>query len=668
MKQFAKKLENLLETGGVKKDIVFLVISGTALFFSIFKPVSLPFDPAWIAILLCGIPIILEALIGLVTAFDIKADLLVSLALIASVCIGEHFAAGEVAFIMQLGGLLEDLTVAKAKAGIEKLARLTPQTARVIRFGGRKTQERGNSDQETIIPSEEVWVGDILRVLPGETIPVDGIITAGETSVNQAVMTGEAMPVDKKPGDEVLSGTVNQFGAFEMRAAKVGRDSSIQRMIRLVQSADAGKAKIVGIADRWATWIVVIALTAALLTWLFTGEIIRAVTILVVFCPCSLVLATPTAIMAAIGNAAKHGFLVREGDALERLAAVKTIAFDKTGTLTCGAPSVIAVKSVDAAYTDDLLYAYAASAEQYSEHPLGKAVTRCFKQKSTLALFPAEQFHMAPGRGISAQIEGRAFLAGNEELLSEQGISVTEDIRKEILQYTENGSTIIYMADDSHLIGYLVLADTVRKESRQMISALESLGMTPVLLTGDHENAAAAIAGQIKIREVHANCLPEDKLTWIRQYQQQASPVCMVGDGINDAPALKTANVGIAMGCVGSDIAVDAADIALIDDEVKELPHLLALSRRMMTTIRFNLTFSMGLNFLAIILAITGMLKPVVGALVHNAGAVFVIINSALLLTWRRKTSADTETSAVTAEIKNPGQAQSSGNQTQAAC
>jgi len=328
-----KKLEEWLEIGGIKKDITLLIISGIALLISLFGFIEMPFDAAWIAIVLCGIPIILEAIIGLVTAFDIKADVLVSLALIASICIGEDFAAGEVAFIMQLGALLEDLTVAKARAGIEKLVHLTPQKARVIR--GR---------EERVIPAEEVKVGDVLRVLPGESVPVDGIITMGQTSINQAVMTGESLPVDKTAGDEVSSGTVNQFGTFEMKATKVGEDSSIQRMIRLVQSADAGKAKIVGIADRWATRIVVIALLAALLTWIFSGEIIRAVTILVVFCPCALVLATPTAIMAAIGNATKHGFLVREGDALERLAAVKKIAFDKTGTLTYGTPKVTAVK------------------------------------------------------------------------------------------------------------------------------------------------------------------------------------------------------------------------------------------------------------------------------------------------------------------------------------
>ena len=292
-----------------KRSILFLVISGISLLISFLEPENAAFDSAWIAIVLCGIPIIIEAVEGLVTRFDIKADVLVSLALIASVIIGEIFAAGEVAFIMQIGSLLEELTVAKARAGIEKLVHLTPLTARKIQ-----------NEKEEIIPAREVAVGDLLRVLPGETIPVDGVILSGETSVNQAVMTGESLPVDKGPGDEVSSGTVNQFGSFDMKASRVGEDSSIQRMIRLVRSADAEKAKIVRLADRWATWIVVIALTAAALTWLISGEIIRSVTILVVFCPCALVLATPTAIMAAIGNATKHGFLVREGDALERLA------------------------------------------------------------------------------------------------------------------------------------------------------------------------------------------------------------------------------------------------------------------------------------------------------------------------------------------------------------
>ncbi len=626
MKRFISKLEAFLELGGTKKDIALLVISGVSLLLSIFNLISLPFDPAWIAIILCGIPIILEALIGLVTAFDIKADVLVSLALVASVCIGEDFAAGEVAFIMQLGGLLEELTVAKARAGIEKLVRLTPRTARILTAEGEK-----------IISAEDVQVGDRIRVLPGETVPVDGVILSGQTSVNQAVMTGESLPVDKAAGDEVSSGTVNQFGAFEMKAVKVGEDSSIQRMIRLVQSADAGKAKIVGIADRWATWVVVIALTAAFLTWLISGEVIRAVTILVVFCPCAMVLATPTAIMAAIGNATRHGFLVREGDALERLAAVRRIAFDKTGTLTYGNPKVVAVKSLSDHRDTAALFAYAASAEQFSEHPLGKAVVRDFKAQENAFLHPADDFRMIPGQGVSARIEGKKFLAGNEKMLEEACGILSDSVYVEAQEYLEKGCTIIYLASDGVPAGFLALADTVRPESARMLSRLKALGVRPVLLTGDHENAAGAIAGDLGIDDVKANCLPEDKLTLIGSFQAKGEAVCMIGDGINDAPALKKADVGIAMGGVGSDIAVDAADIALVDDQVQELPHLFALSRRMMVTIKCNLSFSLGLNLLAIILAITGILGPVAGALVHNAGSVVVIIHSALLLKWRKK-------------------------------
>lgn len=619
MKKIIEKAEAFLELGGFKKDIAFLVFSGLSLIISLFDLLPLPFDAAWVAIILCGVPIIMEAIIGLITAFDIKADVLVSLALIASVCIGEDFAAGEVAFIMQLGALLEDLTVAKARAGIEKLVHLTPQTARVLLDG-----------TETIVPAEQVKVGDVIRVLPGETVAVDGVILSGQTSVNQAVMTGESLPVDKTAGDEVSSGTVNQFGAFEMRTAKVGEDSSIQRMIRLVQSADAGKAKIVGLADRWATWIVVIALSAAGLTWAFTGEIIRAVTILVVFCPCALVLATPTAIMAAIGNATKHGFLVREGDALERLSAVTKITFDKTGTLTYGTPKVTAVKSVPG-YTADEVFDFAAAAEQLSEHPLGKAVVRCYGKKPAAC----EGFQMRLGEGVLAVVGGKTVKAGNLKLL--KGIAVSKEITAETDSYLNAGSAVIYIAVDDILAGYLVLSDTVREESRDMIAALDKIGVQPVLLTGDHPNAAGAIAGQLGIREVYANCLPEDKLNRIGAYQENGNAVCMIGDGINDAPALKKANVGIAMGGIGSDIAVDAADIALVDDEIRELPHLLSLSKRMMTTIKVNLTFSMGLNFLAIVLAITGLLGPVIGALVHNAGSVLVIINSALLLHWKKK-------------------------------
>lgn len=419
-----KGLEAALEWGGTEREISFLVVSAIALVVSFFAPDSLPFNPAWIAVVLCGAPIIIEAFIGLTTEFDIKADVLVSLALVASLIIGEYFAAGEVAVIMQLGALLEDLTVAKARSGIEKLVDLTPRTARRVTAVGEET-----------IPADDVRENDVLRVLPGETVPADGIITAGQTSIDESVMTGESLPVDKASGDEVRSGTVNQFGAFEMRATRAGADSANQ----------------------------------------------------------------------------------------------------------------------------------------------------------------AAQRHV------------------------------------------DEGCTVVLVAIEGTCAGFVALADTVRPTAQAAIRSIKEISFDPVLLTGDHAQAAKHIAKTAGIEEVHSDCLPEDKLLAIEDYEMSGQPVCMVGDGVNDAPALKRATVGITMGQTGSDIAVDAADIALVRDDIASLPHLLALSKRMLTTIRLNLTFSMTLNFVAIVLAMTGIMGPVVGALVHNAGSVVVIINSALLLSWKRR-------------------------------
>ncbi len=613
----------LLKDDG-NRTVLLLAISFVSVAVSFFNVGDLPVNAAWVAILLCGIPIIKGAVIGLITEFDIKADVLVSIALVASVIIGEVFAAGEVAFIMALGAYLEERTVAKARAGIEKLVHLTPATARVVRNG-----------EERVVPAEQVQVGDILRVLAGETIAVDGIIVNGQTSVNQAVMTGESLPVDKSAGDEVSSGTVNQFGTFDMKATKVGEDSSLQRMIRLVQSADAGKAKIVGIADRWATWIVVIALTSAAATWLFTGEIIRAVTILVVFCPCALVLATPTAIMAGIGNATKFGILVREGDALERLSEVRHIAFDKTGTLTYGKPDVATVESFDSGLSAEELLSLTTSAELRSEHPLGKAIVAHYKAASSTALQEPHDFKMLAGRGVSALIGGHAIFAGNAEMLHDNSISLPQTLMDRAEVYRNDGCTIIFVSVDGRPSGFVALSDTLRPDAVDMIRSIEKTGVKSVLLTGDNHHAACHMAKIAGIHDLHANCLPENKMSVIEQYQSNGSPVCMVGDGVNDAPALKKAHVGIAMGGVGSDIAVDAADIALVGDDIKSIPHLLALSRRTMNTIRWNMALSMALNFAAILLAMAGLLGPVVGALVHNAGSVAVIINSSLLLKWK---------------------------------
>lgn len=620
-------MKNILKNK-VKRDILFLVISGIALILSFANVKLFNLDLAWISIIFCGIPIIKDAIIGLVTEFDIKADVLVSMALIASLIIGETFAAGEVAFIMQIGAFLEEFTVRKSRKGIEKLVHLTPTLARVI-----------INNEEKTINAKDVKVNDILRVNPGETIPVDGIIIKGKTSVDNSVMSGESIPLDLSEGDSVCSGAVNQFGSFEMKATKVGEDSSIQRMVKLVQSADASKAKIVGIADKWATYIVVAAFISALLTWIITGEIIRAVTILVVFCPCALVLATPTAIVAAIGNVSKHGILVKEGDALERLSSISKIAFDKTGTLTYGKPKVEEVVSLIDNIKNEELYEMIASCELYSEHPLGKAIVSSFKETYNKEIKIPEEFKMIPGRGVIAKVNNKKILAGNKHLLLDEKIK-REDIRFIREKFRNQGKSIIYVAIDNKIGGYIILSDTLREESISMIESIKNLGISPVLLTGDNKYVASRVAKQVKIEEVKAECFPQDKLNLIDEYEKNNKMVCMVGDGINDAPALKKSFVGIAMGNVGSDIAVDAADIVLVRDDINNLPHLLKISKRMMKTIRVNLIFSMTLNFLAVILAMTGLLGPVVGALVHNVGSVIVIINSALLLKYNKRNAS----------------------------
>ena len=532
-------LSNLAGLGGKRVAFAALVLSAVSLVLSILDLKIFGVDLAWVAVLLCGVPIVLEALAGLFDSFDIRAGVLVSAALFASVATGEIFAAGEVAFIMQLGELLEDFTVSRARKGIARLVSLTPETANVVRSDGRVDT----------VPASQLSCGQVLRVLPGERIPADGVIIKGETSIDQSVMTGESLPVDKNVGDDVISGTVNLYGSFDMRAVQVGEDSSISRMVRLVQSADAGKAKVVKGADRWATYIVIAAIAAALLTWAVSGELMRAVTILVVFCPCSLVLATPTAIMAAIGNASKNGFLVKEGDALERLSAVSTAAFDKTGTLTHGRPEVCEVIVFNG--TRERLLSLAAGAETRSEHPLGKALLR-YCESNGITPVATNDFAMLPGRGVCADSEYGRILAGNALLLSENRLAVgTADAEK----LADSGCSLIYTALDDELLGIIAFSDTLRDGARDTVNELRNAGVEPVLLTGDRQGAASRIAADLGITEYMSECMPEDKLKWIQTAEQNGRRVCMTGDGINDAPALKTSHVGLAMGVVGSDIA-----------------------------------------------------------------------------------------------------------------
>ena len=586
-----------------KIDIILIMISTISLILSF--TLSLEYIAA-IAVMLCGIPIFKECIVGLVTQFDIKADLLVTIAIIASIIIGEVFAAGEIATIMAIGGFLEEYTVSKTQGRIKELANMSPQFATRIRNG-----------YEEKIPVEEIKIGDVLKVLPGESIPTDGIIMTGESSIDQSTLTGESLPVDKEVNDEVYSGTINLYGSFTMKTTKVSRDSSLQKLIRLVESSSPENAKIVKTADKWATLIVAIAFTAAVLTYLLTFDIIRSVTILVVFCPCALVLATPTAIMAAIGNLTKYGILVKDGESIEELAQVSELVFDKTGTLTYGTPEVVKVTSDN---PDEMMHLLA-SLESKSEHPIAKAIVRHYGEND---LADVEEFKMKIGMGVTGYVDGSKIIAGNRRLLESEQIPMTERI-------PANNEIEIIVAKNREIRGKVLLADTLRESSKQTIKKLKRLRVKTTLLTGDNEKTANLIAKEVKLRNVRANCLPQDKTEYIKEEQILGHKVAMIGDGINDAPSLKKANVGIAMGKIGSDVSIEAANIALIKDNIEDIPHLIGISRKTIRTISISIAFALTLNIIAMALAILGALNPIEGALIHNIGSVIVIVYSSTL-------------------------------------
>ncbi|MBR6994084.1 MAG: cation-translocating P-type ATPase [Methanobrevibacter sp.] len=595
-------------TKNEKYDILRIIISVMSIIISFI--LSLDYI-SWIAVILCGIPIIKECIDSLIKEFDLKADLLVSLAIISSILIGEVFAAGEIATIMAIGGFLEEYTVTKTQGRIKELVNMSPQVATRIKNG-----------IEEKISVENVQVGDILKVLPGESIPTDGIILYGETSIDQSTLTGESFPVDKTENDEVYSGTINLYGSFTMKTTKISQESSLQKLIRLVESSKPENSKIVRTADKWATIIVVLAFISAILTYLYTFEITRSVTILVVFCPCALVLATPTAIMATIGNLTKYGILVKDGESIEELAHVSEFVFDKTGTLTYGSPKVVNVISND---SEELMYLLA-SLESKSEHPLAKAIVEYYDNDDFAYV---DDFKMHIGKGISGKIGGSRIIAGNKKLLESENISLNSPGQ------SQNGEITIYVAKEGELIGKVYLADTLRESSEQTIKNLKRLRIKTTLLTGDNEKTARYIAKKIKIRNVKSDCLPEDKTDYIAREQILGHKVAMIGDGVNDAPSLKKANVGIAMSKIGSDISVEAANIALINDNIEDIPQLIGIAKKTVRTININIGLALTLNIIAMALAILGILNPIEGALIHNIGSVMVIIYSTSLTRYK---------------------------------
>ena len=582
----------------------------------------IPFEPSWITVIICGFPLVYLSIRRIIYnkgISKISSALLISMAMFAAIAIGDIFAAGEVAFIMALGALLEEATTERAKKGLKKLISLAP-------VKGRKIQD----NKEMMVPVESIQSGDYLRILPGETMPVDGRIINGETTVDQSIMTGESIPVDKTIDDDVFGGTINCFGAIDIIATKVGEDSSIQKMIQLIKNAEQKQAPIQRIADIVASRLVPIALMIACIGYLVTGNIIVGVTVLVVFCPCALVLATPTAVMAAIGQATKHGVIIKSGEILETMGKVDTMAFDKTGTLTRGQLSVQSILAVDTDYSEIDILQLAASVEAKSEHPIGKAIVSHAIHQD-LQILATTSFTMSVGRGIIAVINGVTLYCGHERFLEENNIIVDERVQQNVNTYRSEGKVSIIIADKDHIIGIIALSDTMRRDTADMLSAVSSLAMKTVLLTGDSKETATYIGKKAGISEIHAELLPGEKMRIIEELQGKHHKVCMVGDGINDAPAMKTADVSIAMGSIGSDIAIETADIALMSEDLSKIPYIKRLSDATIRTIKFSIALSMAINCIAIILSLLEVLTPTTGALVHNVGSCLVVLIAARL-------------------------------------
>ena len=597
---------------------IFLILS----FIFMKNKINIFIDPAWITVIICGIPLLYLAISRLIFnkgINKISSALLITIALISAISIGELFAGGEVAFIMAIGAILEEITTEKAKKGIKNLINLSP-------VQGRKITDK----KEEIVSIDKIKKGDILRVLPGEIIPVDGIIVDGESSIDQSIITGESIPIDKTINDEVFCGTINKFGSIDIKTVNIGENSSLQKLIKMIKDAEKKQAPMQRIADKTASYLVPISLIIAIIVGIVTNNIVRAITILVVFCPCALVLATPTAIMAGIGQATKYGVIIKSGEALETMGKVNTIAFDKTGTLTHGKLEVSDITLIDKKISETELLNLVASAESKSEHPLGKSIVS-YASKNQINIQECKNFKMKSGKGIYAEINNKKIYCGNEKYLNENKINITEEVQNKLQEFQNNGKVSIIIAENLQCIGIIALSDVLRTESKEIIKKLSKLNISTMLLTGDNKNTANYFAKKIGIKDVKANLLPEEKIKVIKELQNEGKKICMFGDGVNDAPSLKQADIGISMGVMGSDISVDASNIVLMTDDVTKIPYIKKLSNATINTIKLSITLSIIINFIAIICSAMGILNPTTGALVHNAGSCFVVLIAALL-------------------------------------
>lgn len=618
MTRFFKRYRKLL----LQFNSIMAALSGLALALSfIFKSSfegKLFLIFTLIAAASAGFPIIYDSL-KMIFKGKINVGLLVSTAIIASIVIREFQAAAIVAFIMMAGEFLENLTVARASMAIKGLLEITPTKATVRRDG---------KDEEASV--SELNPEDVILVKSGERIPVDGVVTGGSSCIDQATITGESIPVAKETGDEVFAGTLNQIGALEIKVTKTGKDTTLGQIVRLVESAQKSTAPVERTADKFARYFVPISFLIAVIVYLLTGEIIRAITVLIVACPCALVLATPTAIIAGIGNAAKSGIVVKGGIHLENAGKLDLFAFDKTGTLTKGTAKLANIVPLDGKSENELLV-LAATVEKFSEHPLAKAILREARERN-LEVKDPEDFAVAAGFGVKARINGENITVGTRAFLAREGIKF-DDVNDVIKSLEEEGRTVVLVSSGRKVLGLLGLEDAIRDGAADAVKNLQDLGIDRrVLLTGDNKMAARRVANVVGATEFHPELLPGDKMSLIKKWQGEGRKVAMVGDGINDSPALALADLGIAMGKKGTHIAVESAKVALMGDELDKLPYLVKLSRKTLRVIIQNIVFSTIINLLSVGLAGFGLISPVLGAFIHNGSSFLVVVNSAGLI------------------------------------
>ena len=567
------------------------------------------------SVALNGAPIIWAAIQGLLER-KVNVDELVSLAIIAALLEGEFLTAAVVSFVMVLGALIEQATSDSARKAIQSLITLSPETATVI-VDGRPVKTS----------TSDVGIGDILLVRPGERIPVDGVVKKGLTAVDESSMTGEPIPQEKTMGDAVYAGSLNQNGVVEIEASRVGEDTTLGRVIKLVSEAEAHKPEAIRLIDRYARWFTPTILACAAVAWALTGDLSRAVTILIVGCPCALILAAPTAIVASIGRGAKSGILVKGGRYLEEAGRADVVLFDKTGTLTQGKPRVDKIVAVDGVDQKSVLE-QAASVEQASTHPLAQAVLKAASY-ADITIDRAEQIITEIGLGVRGLVGGRLVEVGSAYLRGGT-MSIPDVLRPHLERFKEDGATPLIVYQDRRPLGILSVSDHIRPSAAETVKSLKSLGIERIgLLSGDHEKSARLVADAVGLTQAWSGQRPEEKLGVIREFQGSGRVVIFVGDGINDAPALAAANVGIAMGAAGTDVALETADIALMNDDISKLPFLIKLSRRMRRTIQWNIAFGMIFNAVAVLASGGGLLSPIMGAIVHNVGSVIVVVSSA---------------------------------------